>query len=107
VDADGGRNRKEIAMPEPAVGNRLPHDADLTQLKLQARELQHAFAAAEAAARALVARHMPQRPQASKLALADAHCTIARSYGFASWPRLKAHVQWLRSSDEHASSRGC
>jgi ankyrin repeat protein len=87
-------------MSEPAVENRLPHDADLTQLKLQARELQRAFAAGEAGARALVARHMPHRPQAGRLALADAQCTIARSYGFASWARLKAHVHWLRSSDE-------
>jgi ankyrin repeat protein len=87
-------------MSEPAVENRLRNDADLTQLKLQARELQRAFGAGEAAARALVARHMPHRPQAGKLALADAQCTIARSYGFTSWPRLKAHVRWLRSSDE-------
>jgi hypothetical protein len=87
-------------MSEPAVENRLPHDADLTQLKLQARELQRSFAAGEADARARVARHMPHRPQAGKLALADAQCTIARSYGFTSWPRLRAHVQWLRSGDE-------
>jgi ankyrin repeat protein len=87
-------------MSEPAVENRLPHNADLTQLKLQARELQRAFAAGEAGARALVARHLPHRPQPARLALADAQCTIARGYGFASWPGLKAHVQWLRSSDE-------
>jgi ankyrin repeat protein len=87
-------------MSEPAVENRLPHDADLTQLRLQARELQRAFVAGEASARALVARHLPHRPPGDRLALAGAQCTIARSYGFASWPRLKAHVKWLRSSDQ-------
>jgi ankyrin repeat protein len=83
---------------------RLPEDADLTQLKRLARELQRAFASADAShhahARAQVARHMPHRPAAASLSLADAQCTLARSYGFASWPRLKAHVEWMRRPPE-------
>src|SRR5262249_15271947 len=32
------------------------------------------------------------------LQLADAQHAIAREYGFARWPKLKAHVEWLRAS---------
>jgi ankyrin repeat protein len=79
---------------------RLPDAADLTQLKRLARELQRAFASADPAARAEVARQMPHRPAASSLTLADAQCTLARTYGFASWLRLKAHVEWMRRPPE-------
>ncbi|MEO8658687.1 MAG: ankyrin repeat domain-containing protein [Bryobacteraceae bacterium] len=50
---------------------------DLEQLKRQAKELLHATLTAE---------------PGSKLALHDALLEIARSYGFASWPKLKAYV---------------
>ncbi|HEY4158870.1 MAG TPA: ankyrin repeat domain-containing protein, partial [Polyangiaceae bacterium] len=82
----------------------LPNDADLTQLKLQAYELQRAFKSSDPAVRgrtrSAVIEHMPHRAESAKLTLADAQCTLARGYGFASWARLKAHVAWLRKSPE-------
>ena len=58
---------------QPADGPRpLPDNPDLRHLKDQARDLLAAGAAAS---------------------LADAQFRVARSYGFASWPRLKAHVE--------------
>jgi len=74
----------------------LPDDPHLAQLRKQARELQRAVRAGDAVAIALVAEHHPDgapsadvRPQ---FALAAAHLAIARRYGFASWPRLKRHL---------------
>jgi ankyrin repeat protein len=82
----------------------LPNDADLTQLKLQAYELQRAFKSSDSAvrerARSEVIEYLPHRAESAKLTLADAQCALARSYGFASWARLKAHVEWLRKSPE-------
>jgi ankyrin repeat protein len=53
----------------------LPERPDLRHLKAQAKDLFRAGAATSAA---------------------DAHFQIARRYGFASWPRLRAHVESLR-----------
>ncbi len=52
----------------------LPASPDLRHLKDQAKDLLRAGGAKS---------------------LADAQFTVARSYGFASWPKLKAHVDWL------------
>ena len=81
-------------------GTDLPAKANLDQLKRQARELQRAFAEGDAAIRALVAGHLPRRAEAKALSLADAQCTIAREYGFTSWPRMKAHIEWSQRSPE-------
>jgi len=64
---------------------------DLEQLKRQAKELLRGFAAGEAEAAAEVNAHY-RAPDASTFALHDAQLVIARSYGFESWPRLKAYV---------------
>lgn len=64
---------------------------DLAQLKRQARELLEAFRAGDAQAVAEVhACYRGARP--ATFALHDAQLVIARSYGYASWPRLKAYV---------------
>ena len=64
---------------------------DLVQLKRQAKELLQAFAAGNADAAAEVnARYQGAKP--ASFALHDAQLVIARSYGFDSWPRLKAFV---------------
>jgi ankyrin repeat protein len=67
-----------------------PHP-DLEQLKRQAKELLRRFAAGEAAAAAEVNAHY-RAAHPSKFALHDAQLVIARSYGFESWPKLKAYV---------------
>src|SRR6185437_3324377 len=78
----------------------LPQDPDLGQLRKQARELQRAVRESDQAALALVAEFGPDRAGQETLAssagtfpLSAAQLVIARRYGFASWPRLRRHVE--------------
>jgi ankyrin repeat protein len=64
---------------------------DLVQLKRQAKELLQAFSAGGAEATAEVDAHY-HGANPARFALHDAQLVIARSYGFDSWPRLKAFV---------------
>jgi ankyrin repeat protein len=64
---------------------------DLEQLKRQAKDLLRGLAAGEPVAIAEVSAHY-SAVAASKFALHDAQLVIARSYGFESWPKLKAYV---------------
>jgi len=70
---------------------RMREHPDLEQLKRQAKELLRDFVEGEAAAVAEVNVHH-RAADASKFALHDAQLVIARSYGFDSWPKLKAYV---------------
>jgi uncharacterized protein len=64
----------------------LPRRPDLDQLRRQARELLRAAAASdEQALRRIGVVSQQQTLSAAQLA-------IAREYGFASWPRLRAEV---------------
>lgn len=79
---------------------RLPGDPSLEHLKGQARELQRRVRSGDAAAIELVREHHPRRSSlidgdqaAAIFKLADAQLTIARMYGFPSWPRLRAYVE--------------
>jgi ankyrin repeat protein len=94
--ADQSARRKEVAMPTIP----LPQDPDLGQLRKQARELQRAVRESDQAALALVAEFHPDRAAQVTLAssagtfpLSAAQLVIARRYGFASWPRLRRHVE--------------
>jgi len=64
---------------------------DLEQLKRQAKELLKAYRAGEAGAVAEVDNHFRDVDPA-KFALHDAQLVLARSYGFDSWPKLRAYV---------------
>jgi ankyrin repeat protein len=64
---------------------------DLHQLKRQAKELLAAFTAREQQAVAEVNAHYRDADPAH-FALHDAQLVLARSYGFDSWPKLKAYV---------------
>jgi ankyrin repeat protein len=64
---------------------------DLDQLKRQAKELLDAFIAGGHDAAAEVSAHY-RDADAAKFALHDAQLVLARSYGFDSWPKLKAYV---------------
>ncbi len=64
---------------------------DLAQLKRQAKELLQAFAAGGTDAAAEVDAHY-QGADPARFALHDAQLVLARSYGFDSWPKLKAFV---------------
>lgn len=71
---------------------RMREHPDLEQLKRQAKELLRGFVAGEAAAVTEVNTHY-RVADASTFALYHAQLVIARSYGFESWPRLKAYVE--------------
>ena len=77
--------------PYPAPTRRLPAEPSLEQLKKQAKDLLEQFRAGDAAASAEV-RQFERDPDAAVFALNDAQRVLARAYGYASWPRLKAFV---------------
>src|ERR1700742_1408906 len=64
---------------------------DLEQLKRQAKQLFNAFTAGDPTAVDEINAHY-HNAQAATFALHDAQLVIARSYGFDSWPKLKAYV---------------
>jgi ankyrin repeat protein len=70
---------------------RMRQRPDLEQLKRQSKELLAAFRAADAAAINEVTAGYDDAQRAT-FALHDAQLVIARSYGFDSWPKLKAYV---------------
>ena len=71
--------------------SRLPARPDLDQLRRQARELHRAALAGDADA----LRRL--RQVSGAVGLSAAQLAIAREYGFASWPRLKAEVDRPRT----------
>jgi ankyrin repeat protein len=75
----------------------LPDRASLVQLRKQARDLQRAVRARAPEAMAEVAeRHPAGQPDAAAAAafpLSAAQLVVARRYGFASWARLKQHLE--------------
>ena len=73
----------------------LPTRPSLARLRDQARALQRDCRAQAPAALARLAAIFPDAA-GEGLALAKAQAVIAREYGFASWPRLKAHVEAAR-----------
>jgi hypothetical protein len=83
---------------------RLPDSPSLDHLKHQAKDLLRTPRDPQTCQR--IREFHPQLHQATdqeigaaKLTLADAQLTIAREYGFKSWPRLKAHVEQNRPPD--------
>jgi hypothetical protein len=78
----------------------LPRNPSLDHLKYQAKDLLKALAAQDAAAAQLMREFHPRFRYctdaeifAAPLRLSDAQLTIAREAGFASWTRLKRHVE--------------
>jgi ankyrin repeat protein len=73
---------------------------DIDQLKRQAKELLEAYRASAAEAVAEVtAYHGTADPET--FALHDAQFVLARSYGFESWPKLKAAVDGVTAAKLH------
>ena len=70
---------------------RMHEHPDLDQLKRQAKELLRAFLADKPEATVEVQAHYT-RADRTTFALHDAQLVLARSYGFESWPKLKAYV---------------
>jgi len=71
----------------------LPERPSLEQLRTQAKELQRAVRAGDPAALAEVAALDPAGAVWPNFRLSGAHLVLARRYGFASWPRLRRHVE--------------
>ena len=67
---------------------------NLDQLRRQAKELLRAFIAGEPDAVNEVNTHY-RGADPGNFALHDAQLVLARAYGFASWPKLKAHVDGI------------
>jgi hypothetical protein len=79
---------------------RLPPNPNLDHLKYQAKALLRGHAARHPDVAQQIREFHPDFPSASdaeifkaSLSLSAAQLTIARAYGFPSWPRLKAHVE--------------
>lgn len=72
----------------------LPEKPDLNQLKRQARELLDSFVAGAADATEEVKRFFRDADR-TQFALHHAQLVLARSYGFESWPKLKAFVDGI------------
>jgi hypothetical protein len=70
----------------------LPERPSLEQLKKQAKLLQRAVRSGHPKAVAMVAEHQPNGAAAETFSLGSAQFVLARSYGFASWPRLRKHI---------------
>jgi ankyrin repeat protein len=76
------------------MSRELPAKPNLEHLKKQAKDLLHNFQQGDAAAMerfsSLASLSAPASPK-----LADAQHVLARDHGFASWPKLKEHVESL------------
>src|SRR5258708_7250603 len=73
---------------------------DIDQLKRQARELLEAYRTHSPDAIIEVAAHH-RTATLETFALHDAHFVLARSYGFESWPKLKAAVDGVTTTRLH------
>jgi ankyrin repeat protein len=84
-------------MSDPHLSSvrRWPYRPDFNQFKRQAKELLKAYRAGDASAVAEVERY-EQAPDPAAFALHDAQRVLARSYGFASWQKLKSYVQTIQ-----------
>jgi len=79
----------------------LPEKPSLPQLKKQAKDLLKLFRAGDRAAIEEVRAHHPESASGAptfELQLSDAQLVLARSYGFDSWPKLKAYVDGVTIS---------
>lgn len=81
-------------MSDPTLS--LPARPSLEQLRKQAKELLKACRAGDGATIKRFQSHHPRKISDGRVALADAQLVIAREYGFASWARLKHHVESLQ-----------
>ncbi len=77
----------------------LPARPSLTHLKHQAKDLLKNFRAGTQAAILRFQEHHPDSTDRNAITLSDAQLVVAREYRFASWPKLKRHVELLTNVD--------
>ena len=83
-------------MSSPATPLPLPPRPSLEQLRKQAKELLKAYRGDDRAATDRFHAHHPRIISGKPVALADAQLVLAREHGFASWAKLKHHVESLQ-----------
>ncbi|HWB95710.1 MAG TPA: ankyrin repeat domain-containing protein [Bryobacteraceae bacterium] len=81
----------------------LPARPSLVQLKHQAKDLLHEYSSGVEDAKVRFREHLPGFSARRKITLSDAQLVLAREYEFASWPRLKRHVESLEAFEERVS----
>jgi hypothetical protein len=88
----------------------LPSRPDLDHLEYQAKGLRAGHEAGAPSALQLIREFNPSFRGATDAAVAaaavtqaDALLTIAREYGFASWPKLKLHVEGIEALEHRVS----
>lgn len=93
------------------MSRQLPSRPNLEQLRKQAKSLLKSQQAGDAEALTRIRESHPRSKKlteeqiaASAFALADAQLVIASEYGFASWPRLQAHVKTLEATGAAAAA---
>jgi len=91
----------------------LPEDPSLENLRKQAKTLRKAVRARDAEAFARAKEFHPHFEEAADdFSLNDAQLAIAREYSFASWAKMKSHVQfineysWIVPEDSEADDTG-
>ena len=96
-DADTGRCERRSLCPILTLSSvrQWPYRPDFNQFKRQAKELLKAYRAGDAERSRRSERH-EQAPDPAAFALHDAQRVLARSYGFASWQKLKSYVQTIQ-----------
>ncbi len=76
----------------------LPANPDLSQLRRQAKDLQQAVRTSDPSALALIGAHLASVPDAgATFPLRLAQLAVARQHGFASWARMKRHVELVNA----------
>jgi hypothetical protein len=77
----------------------LPFQANLVQLRHQARDLLKEFRAGGQEAIARFREHHAHATERRAAGLSDAQFVVAREYGYASWSKLKQHLELLTGVD--------
>jgi ankyrin repeat protein len=80
-----------MSVPRSISPRRLPKKPSLEQLRKQAKDLLRAYRSGDPDAIAQI-HSFERNTSPAGFALSDAQRVIARGYGFASWPKLKAFV---------------
>ena len=90
----------------------LPDDPSLEHLRKQAKRLRNGAQVGAADALAQLREFHPRATSVmARVSLSDAQLVIARSYGFASWTRLKRHIAaiepflWNTPATPHPAAR--
>src|SRR5436189_5470323 len=106
--APEGAARKGALMSQQPPTRAMRENPDLDQLKRQAKELLEAYRASSPEAVAEVTAYHrtspPRKATSETFALHDAQFVLARSYGFESWPKLKAAVDGVTAVKLHEAA---